>query len=159
MQAFGGPALNKSKQDKHWSNFKFFLNSSSFLVHASLTPWVWLMRLKHYLVVLVSLCVVIFSSTAPVSMSFTCLAACNKQFSKRAGLNRHQNYCAVYKTSLHLKIECHRVLSQKEKMAGSLDERKAQINNIVVDTTLYDKRNSNAMAFFVAEYWARIWFR
>jgi hypothetical protein len=157
MQAFGGPALNKSKQDKRWSNFKFFSKSSSFPVHTSLVaPCVWLMRLGRYLVVLVSLCVVIFSSTAPVSMSFTCLAACNKQFSKRAGLNRHQNDCAVYKTSLRLKIECRRVLSQKEKIAGSLDERKARINNIVVNATLYDKRNSNVMAFCAAECWSRI---
>jgi hypothetical protein len=34
------------------------------------------------------------------------------------------------------------VVSQKEKMARTLDERKAQINNIAVNATLYDKRNS-----------------
>lgn len=92
--------------------------------------------------VLVSLCVVVLLSAAPASMPFTCLAACNKEFSKRAGLNRHQNDCVVYKTSLRLKIERRRVVSQKEKMAGSLDERKARINDVAVNATLCGERNS-----------------
>jgi hypothetical protein len=114
------------------------------------------MRLKYHLVALV--CAVgILLSAAPAAMSFPCLAACNKQFTKRAGLNRHQNACIVYKTSLRLKLERRRAVSQKEKTAGSLDKRKDRVNNITVNV-LCDAR-SNALyltTFCIAKCFSRI---
>jgi hypothetical protein len=65
-----------------------------------------------------------------VIMVFTCLLPCGKQFSRRAGLNRHQNDCPTYNTSLRLKLERRRVISQNDRIAGSLDQRKVRISGV-----------------------------
>lgn len=54
---------------------------------------------------LITTLVVLILLNIILSMNFPCVLGCNNSYGTKPGLTRHQNNCAVYRTSQALKIE------------------------------------------------------